>query len=181
LIVSRIGKKPIVIPSGVKVAVAGNRVSVEGPKGKLDQEITSGIAVAVEEGQVLVSRGDNLRQSRANQGLVRALVANMVKGVHLGYRKVLEISGVGYRAETGGRQLVLALGFSHRVEYPIPDGVEVAVEKNTRLTITGIDRQKVGQFTAQIRKIRVPDPYKAKGITYEGERIKRKAGKKAIT
>jgi large subunit ribosomal protein L6 len=178
--VSRIGKKPIVIPQGVKVAIAGSWVSAEGPLGKLDQEVISGITVAVEEGRVLVRRGDNQRQSRARQGLVRALVANMVKGVLEGFQKVLKISGVGYRAETSGKQLVLSLGFSHRVEHAIPDGVDVAIDKNTRITISGIDRQKVGQFAAKIRTIRAPDPYKAKGITYEGERILRKAGKKAI-
>lgn len=177
---SRIGKKPIVIPEGVKVAIAGSLVSAEGPKGKLEQKVISGIAVAVEEGKILVRRGDNQRQSRARQGLVRALVANMVKGVHEGFQKVLEISGVGYRAETSGKQLVLNLGFSHRVEYPIPDGVDVAIEKNTRITVSGIDRQKVGQFAAKIRVVRDPDPYKSKGITYAGERILKKAGKKAI-
>lgn len=177
---SRIGKKPIVIPAGVKVAVSGNQVSAEGPKGKLEQKVIPGISIAVEEGKIFVRRGDNQRQSRARQGLVRALVANMVKGVHEGFQKVLEISGVGYRAETSGKQLVLNLGFSHRVEYPIPDGVNVAIDKNTRITVSGIDRQKVGQFAAQVRAVRDPDPYKAKGVTYEGERILRKAGKKAI-
>ncbi len=177
---SRIGKKPIVIPDGVKVAVAGNQVSAEGPKGKLEQKVIPGINVAVEEGRIFVRRGDDQRQSRARQGLVRALLANMVKGVHEGFQKVLEISGVGYRAETSGKQLVLNLGFSHRAEYPIPEGLNVVVDKNTRITISGIDRQKVGQFAAQIRSVRDPDPYKAKGVTYEGERILRKAGKKAI-
>lgn len=177
---SRIGKKPIVIPEGVKVAIAGDLVSAEGPKGKLEQKVISGIAIAVEEGQVFVRRGDNQRQSRARQGLVRALVANMVKGVHEGFQKVLMINGVGYRAETSGKQLVLSLGFSHRVEYPIPDGVDVAIEKNTRITVSGIDRQTVGQFAAKIRVVRDPDPYKSKGIKYEGERILKKAGKKAI-
>ena len=177
---SLIGKKPIVIPEGVKVAIAGNLVSAQGPKGKLEQKVISGIAVAVEEGKVFVRRGDNQRQSRARQGLVRALVANMVKGVHEGFQKVLEINGVGYRAEMSGKQLILSLGFSHRVEYPIPDGVDVAIEKNTRITVSGIDRQTVGQFAAKIRVVRYPDPYKSKGITYEGERILKKAGKKAI-
>lgn len=177
---SRIGKKPIVIPPGVKIAVAGSQVSAEGPKGKLEQKVISGITIAVEEGKVFVRRGDNQRQSRARQGLVRALVANMVKGVHQGFQKVLEINGVGYRAEASGNQLVLYLGFSHRVKYLIPDGVNVAIDKNTRITVSGIDRQTVGQFAAKIRAVRDPDPYKAKGITYEGERILRKAGKKAI-
>lgn len=177
---SRIGKKPIVIPEGVKVAIADNLVSAEGPKGKLEQKVISGVAIAVEEGKVFVRRGDNQRQSRARQGLARALVANMVKGVHEGFQKVLEINGVGYRAETSGKQLVLSLGFSHRVEYLIPDGVDVAIEKNTRITISGIDRQTVGQFAAKIRTVRDPDPYKNKGIKYEGERILKKAGKKAI-
>jgi large subunit ribosomal protein L6 len=178
--VSRIGKKPIVIPDGVKVAVANNLVTAEGPKGKLEQGVISGITVAVEEGKVFVRRGDNQRQSRAKQGLVRALVANMVQGVHQGFEKILSISGVGYRAEVSGKSLTMHLGFSHRVEFKIPEGVDVTIEKNTRILVRGIERQTVGQFAAQIRAVRDPDPYKAKGITYEGERILRKAGKKAI-
>lgn len=177
---SRIGKKPIVIPDGVKIAVAKNLVTAEGPQGKLEQNVISGITVAVEEGKVFVRRGDNQRQSRAKQGLVRALVANMVRGVHQGFEKVLSISGVGYRAETSGKKLVLHLGFSHRVEFDIPEGVKVSIDKNTRISVKGVERQTVGQFAAQIRATRDPDPYKAKGITYEGERILRKAGKKAI-
>lgn len=177
---SRIGKKPIVIPDGVKVAVANNRVTAEGPKGKLEQSVIKGITVDIEENKVFVRRGDDQRQSRAKQGLVRALVANMVKGVHLGFEKVLTISGVGYRAEASGKKLTLHLGFSHQVEFDIPEGVDVSIEKNTRMSIKGIERQTVGQFAAQVRAIRDPDPYKAKGITYEGERILRKAGKKAI-
>lgn len=177
---SRIGKKPIVIPDGVKVAVANNLVSAEGPQGKLEQGIIPGISVAVEEGKIFVRRGDNQRQSRAKQGLVRALVANMVRGVHQGFEKVLSISGVGYRAEISGKTLTLHLGFSHRVEFAIPEGVAVTIDKNTRISVKGIERQTVGQFAAQIRATRDPDPYKAKGITYEGERILRKAGKKAI-
>jgi large subunit ribosomal protein L6 len=178
--VSRIGKKPIDVPDGVKIAVQGSQVSVEGPKGKLTQGLVPGITVAVEENKILVKRPDNHRQSRANQGLIRALLANMVAGVSKGFERILEISGVGYRAETSGKKLTMVLGYSHKVEIDIPDGLDVSVDKNTRITVRGTDRQLVGQVAAKIRSARNPDPYKAKGITYEGERILRKAGKKAV-
>jgi large subunit ribosomal protein L6 len=178
--VSRIGKKPIDIPDGVKVNVDGSQVSVEGPKGKLTQEVVTGITVATKEGKVVVSRADNQRQTRANQGLIRALIANMVRGVHQGFERTLEISGVGYRAELSGKKLVLHLGFSHKREIEIPERVEVKVDKGDRIVVSGIDRQEVGQIAAMVRATRIPDPYKAKGVTYEGERILRKAGKKAV-
>lgn len=178
---SRIGKKPIEVPGGVKVDVAGGNVSVQGPKGKLEQIIQEGTALVVEGNKVLVSALSNERHNRARQGLMRALVANMINGVHKGFERVLEISGVGYRAEVSGRKLTLLLGFSHPVVQTIPEGVDVAVEKNTKVIIRGIDRHLVGQVAASIRAIKVPDPYKIKGILYEGERIKKKAGKKAVT
>lgn len=177
---SRIGKKPIVIPQGVKVSVGDQQVSVEGPKGSLSRGIVPGITVAVEDAAVVVRRPDNQRQSRAKQGLMRALIANMVKGVDKGFERALEISGVGYRAETSGDKIVLHLGYSHLVELPIPSGIEIQVEKNTKVVVRGIDNQLVGQVASKIRDARRPDPYKAKGVTYEGERILRKAGKKAV-
>jgi large subunit ribosomal protein L6 len=179
--VSRIGKKPVAIPKGVKVAVQAEQVSVEGPKGKLVRAITPGITVKVEEDKVLVTRGGNDRFQRAKHGLVRALIANMIKGAHQGFERSLEISGVGYRVEAAGRKLTFLLGFSHKVEMTIPEKLEVAIDKQTKLTIRGIDCETVGQFAATIRALKDPDPYKAKGIIYEGEKILRKAGKKAIS
>ena len=178
---SRIGKKPIDLPDGVKINIEGDQVSVEGPKGTLSRSVVPGIKVALEDGQIKVSRPDNQRQSRANQGLIRALIANMVQGVNVGFSKTLEISGVGYRAELSGKKLSLHLGYSHICEIEVPEQVEVVVEKGDRVTVRGIDRQQVGQIAAMVRAAKIPDPYKAKGITYEGERILRKAGKKTIS
>jgi large subunit ribosomal protein L6 len=179
--VSRIGKKPIDLPKGVKVAVADQRIVVEGPKGKLEQDMIPGVELAVEEGRVVVSRVKDDRTSRANQGLIRSLLANMVVGVEKGYERALLVSGVGYRAETSGNELTMFLGYSHPVVHKVPDGIEVTVEKNTRIVVKGIDRQAVGQMAAVIRASKVPDPYKIKGVLYEGERIKKKAGKKAVS
>jgi large subunit ribosomal protein L6 len=179
--VSRIGKKAITIPSGIKVNVEDNRVSVQGPKGKLTQVITAGISVAVEKGNVLVTRSDDERGTRAKHGLIRALIQNMIVGTSQGFERSLDINGVGYRAEIKGRSVVLYLGFSHPVEYQIPQGVEVVVEKQTRLIVRGADKEAVGKTAAKIRSFRIPDPYKAKGVTYVGEVIRRKAGKKAIS
>lgn len=177
---SRIGKKPIVVPKGVNVTILGNCVSVQGPKGKLEEEVPVDISVTLEDGKILVRRPNDERPTRARQGLVRALVNNMVKGVSEGFERALEIGGVGYRAELKGRTLVLHLGFSHPVEFAVPSSVEVVVEKPTRLIVRGADRQAVGAAAAKIRSFRQPDPYKAKGVTYAGEVIRRKAGKKAI-
>ncbi len=177
---SRIGKKPIVLPDGVKASLEADRIVIEGPKGKLERRVVNGISVEIESHTIAVRRQDDRRQSRANHGLMRALVSNMVHGVHQGYEKVLEISGVGYRAEKTGDKLVLHLGYSHKVEIEIPKVVEVVVEKPTRMVIKSIDRHQVGQVAANIRATKKPDPYKLKGITYEGEKILQKAGKKAV-
>jgi len=179
--VSRIGKKPIDVPDGVKVSIQGSKVSVVGPKGTLEREVLPGVSVKMEEGKVVVSRLADDRHSRAKQGLIRSLVANMVTGVDKGFERALLISGVGYRAEMSGKKVVFHLGYSHKIEVPIPEKIEVIVNPPTRVLVKGIDREAVGQLAAKIRSLRKPDPYKAKGITYEGERILRKAGKKTIS
>lgn len=173
---SRIGKRPIAIPSGVKVALSGSTISVQGPKGTLSRELTDGVAVSVEADQVVVRRPDE-NSGTAMQGLVRSLVANMVEGVNNGFEKVLEINGVGYRAEIRGKTINLSLGFSHPVEYALPEGIDAEVEKQTKVKIRGIDKELVGATAAKIRSFRAPEPYKGKGIKYAGERIIRKAGK----
>jgi large subunit ribosomal protein L6 len=174
---SRIGKKPITIPAGVKIEVRGNTVAVQGPKGKLETYIPSGIKIEQKDGVLVASRDDE--KNAGFHGLVRALVFNAVNGVTAGWTKELEIVGIGYRAEMKGKNtVVLSLGYSHPIEYPLPSGVDVAIDpKQTRLTVTGIDRQKVGQVSADIRGLRPPDPYKNKGIRYLGERLKKKVGK----
>ena len=177
---SRIGKKAIAIPSGIKVNVDDNRVSVQGPKGKLTLEIAAGISVAVEKGKVLVTRSNDERSTRAKHGLIRALINNMIVGTSQGFERSLDINGVGYRAEIKGRTIVMYLGYSHPIEYQIPQEVEVVVEKQTRLIVRGADKEAVGKTAAKIRSFHIPDPYKAKGVTYVGEVIRRKAGKKAI-
>lgn len=177
---SRIGKKPIDIPDGVKVSVQGSQVSVVGPKGTLSRQVLSGVSVDLKDGKIFIRRSGDDRRSRAKQGLIRALVANMVTGVDKGFERALLISGVGYRAEMSGKNVVFHLGYSHKIEVQIPDKIEVIVDPPTRVLVKGIDREAVGQLAAKIRSLRKPDPYKAKGITYEGERILRKAGKKTI-
>jgi large subunit ribosomal protein L6 len=174
---SRIGKKPIAIPQGVKVTVQGNVVAVQGPKGKLETQIPAGVRVEQQDGHLLALRDDDSKA--ALHGLVRALVNNAVEGVTKGWSRELEIVGIGYRAEMKGKgTVVFTLGYSHPIEYPLPNGIEVAIDpKLTRLTITGIDRQKVGQVAAEIRGLRPPDPYKNKGVRYLGERLKKKVGK----
>lgn len=174
---SRIGKKPITIPSGVEVALAGEIISVKGPKGKLQGSISQGVDVKVDAGNVLVTRAGEGKQAGAVQGLTRTLISNMVDGVTKGFERVLEINGVGYRAELKGKVLSLALGYSHPVEYPLPEGITVEVEKQTKVTVKGIDKQLVGATAAKIRSFRGPEPYKGKGIKYADERILRKAGK----
>lgn len=178
---SRIGKKPVAIPKGVKVAVDGGRLVVEGPKGKLGQDMVPGIEVRLEDDRAVVSRKQDDRQSRANQGLVRSLLANMVHGVDQGFERSLVVSGVGYRAEMSDDKLSLYLGFTNPTVHTIPSDVDVTVEKNTRVVVRGIDRQRVGQVAAIIRSTKSPDPYKLKGIMYEDETIKKKAGKKAVS
>jgi len=175
--VSRIGRRPVAIPSGVSVEVGGDGVRVKGPKGSLRGTMPRGIAVAVEGAAVRFTRADDRKPTKALHGLSRALVANMVRGVTEGFSRELEIEGVGYRAEVDGRNLKLSLGFSHPVTMPIPEGLKVTVEKNTAIRIDGIDRALVGQFAANVRAVRPPEPYKGKGIRYSGERVRRKVGK----
>jgi large subunit ribosomal protein L6 len=174
---SRIGKKPIPIPSGVKVSVTDGAVEVQGPKGKLRQPLPPGIVFAVEDATLVarLEREDKLLGKF--HGLARSLVANAVAGVTEGFKKELDIVGVGYRAELKGKQINFALGYSHPVVFDIPAGIDVAIEKQTHVTVTGIDRQLVGQVAADIRRLRKPDPYKQKGVRYTGEVLKKKAGK----
>jgi large subunit ribosomal protein L6 len=174
---SRIGKKPISLPSGVKVRVADGTFVAEGPKGKVSQAIVDGIAVETSGNVVQLTRRNDERETRARHGLMRALLANAVQGVSLGFSKSLDVVGVGFRAEVKGRQLHMALGFSHPVVFAIPTGVDVAVEKNTRIVVSGADRQQVGQVAAEIRGLRPPDPYKGKGVRYSDERLRLKVGK----
>src|SRR5258706_6038498 len=174
---SRIGKKPIPIPKGVTVTIEGNTVLVQGPKGKLDRVLPSAIKVEQKDGSIVAIREND--SQAALHGLARALVNNAVEGVTKGWTRDLEIVGIGYRAEMKGKGMVVfSLGYSHPVEYPLPTGVECAVDpKQTRLTLTSIDRQKVGQVAAEMRGLRPPDPYKNKGVRYAGERLKKKVGK----
>jgi large subunit ribosomal protein L6 len=173
---SRIGKKPIAIPAGVKIDLSGLTMTVEGPKGKIKRNLAEGVDIKVEQTIVQVEPGE-ARNGRAMQGLTRTLVANMVDGVTRGFERVLEINGVGYRAEVKGAVLNLALGYSHPIEYPLPQGITAEVEKQTKITIRGIDKELVGATAAKIRSFRGPEPYKGKGIKYSDERIIRKAGK----
>ena len=177
---SRIGKKPAKIPAGVKVAVDGNFVQVEGPKGKLRQELRPEVKLAIEGGDVVVSRTEETRQGRAMHGLYRELVVNMLKGVSEGYEKKLEIVGVGYLAALAGKTLQVRAGFANEIHMPIPEGLKVTCPDQNHIVIQGIDKQMVGQFAAEVRSIRKPEPYKGKGIRYDGEVVRRKAGK-AVT
>jgi large subunit ribosomal protein L6 len=174
---SRIGKKPVPIPANVQVTVDGSTVKVKGPKGELAREIRPEIAIRVEDGEIVLERSSEEKQHRAYHGLTRALVANMVTGVTDGYRKSLEIIGVGYRAEKKGQELVLTVGYSHQVRYPEPPGITLSTTSPTVVVIEGIDKQKVGQVAAELRSVRPPEPYKGKGIRYQGEQVRRKAGK----
>jgi large subunit ribosomal protein L6 len=176
---SRIGKKPIPIPAGVKVAVADREISVEGKLGKLVWSHRPEVKVAVEGSEVVVSRDSDDRLPRALHGLTRALVRNMVEGVSTGYEKKLEIQGVGYLAAVQGDTLQLRVGFANEVHKKIPAGLTVACPDQTHIVIKGTDRQKVGQFAAEVRAVRKPEPYKGKGIRYDGEQVRRKAGKTA--
>jgi len=175
---SRIGKLPIAVPSGVDVAIDQSLVTVKGPKGTLSHTIAAPITIErVEDGTLEVRRPDDERISKSLHGLTRTLIANMVVGVTDGYEKKLEIVGVGYRAELKGQQTHLALGYSHPVIYDVPKGIDVAIEKQTHITVTGVDRQLVGQVAANLRRLRKPDPYQQKGVRYTGEVLKKKAGK----
>lgn len=174
---SRIGRLPITVPSGVKVDLNGRDLSVTGPKGTLTMTIAEPIDVAVEADTITVSRPNDERDAKARHGLTRTLVANMITGVTTGYEKGLEIVGTGYRVAAKGTDLEFNLGFSHPVVVKAPDGISFAVESPTKFKVMGIDKQKVGEVAANIRKIRKPEPYKGKGVRYEGEVVRRKAGK----
>ena len=175
---SRIGKLPIEIPAGVDIKLAeGNLLTVKGPLGTLERKLADDMNIAIEAGQVVVTRPSDLKRHRALHGLTRTLIFNMVEGVTKGYAKVLEINGVGYRAAKQGKKLVLTLGYSHPVEMLDPEGIETVLEGQNKITVKGIDKEKVGQFAAEIRTKRPPEPYKGKGIKYADEHIRRKVGK----
>ena len=175
---SRIGKQPVTIPAGVDVVIDGQSVSVKGPKGTLELAVAEPITVARgDDGTILISRPDDERRSRSLHGLSRTLVANLVTGVTEGYTTKMEIFGVGYRVQQKGSNLEFALGYSHPVLIEAPEGITFAVESPTKFSVTGIDKQKVGQISSNIRRLRRPDPYKGKGVRYEGEQIRRKVGK----
>ncbi|MEA2000899.1 MAG: 50S ribosomal protein L6 [Actinomycetota bacterium] len=178
---SRIGKSPVPLPSGVEIKVDGSDVSVKGAKGTLERSFDSRISFSVGEGNVDVVRADDQRETRALHGLSRALLNNMVLGVSEGYRKDLEMVGVGYRASLKGKTIELLVGFSHPVNVEAPDGIVFEVPENTKISVIGIDKQLVGQVAADIRKVRPPEPYKGKGIRYAGEHVRRKAGKAGVT
>ncbi len=174
---SRIGKKPIAIPTWVTVKVDGAIVDVKGPKGQLRQPLPPGIDAAIENGQLVTKKSTDARALDKFHGLARSLVNNAVVGVTEGFKRELDIVGVGYRAEMKGKQVVLALGYSHPVVFDIPHGIDIAIEKQTHLTVTGVDRQLVGQVAANLRRLRQPDPYQQKGVRFTGEVLKKKAGK----
>lgn len=174
---SRVGKQPIAVPSGVTVSVEPGAVRVKGPKGTLSAAVSPLVEITVEGGTISVARREDSRDARSVHGLTRKLVANMVTGVSEGFRRVLEINGVGYRAEAKGNALQLALGYSHPIVFPLPQGVQAKVDKQTVVTLEGSDRQVLGETAAAIRKLRPPEPYKGKGIKYAEEKIRRKAGK----
>lgn len=176
---SRVGNQPIAIPSGVTVDIKDDVILVKGPKGQLSQARVPHVDLAIEDGNLVFKRTTEATQARANHGMIRSLVRNMVTGVTSGFTKNLEVVGIGYRADVKGKKLVLNLGYSHPVEYPVPEGIEVKVDKNTKISVSGIDKQQVGQVAAVIRDFRKPDHYKGKGVRYEGERVRLKAGKSA--
>jgi large subunit ribosomal protein L6 len=176
---SRIGKKPIPVPQGVKIAVEGNTVRVEGPKGQLSQRVPDSVSVRIESNVLTVDRSSDHRNVRALHGLTRSLLANMVHGVKDGFERKLEIVGIGYRALLTGKNLLLALGYSHPVIFPLPDGVQAEIERQVSITLKGADKALLGQVAAKLRALRKPDPYKGKGIKYAEEQIRRKVGKKA--
>ncbi len=175
---SRVGKHPVVVPSGVDVAVAGQAVTVKGKLGELSATLPPEVEIVAENGSVRVNPRDDSIRARAMWGTSRSVIANMVTGVSEGFKVDLEINGVGFRAATSGQVLTLQLGYSHNIEYQIPEGIEVACERPTRIAVSGADRQRVGQVAAEIRAFRKPEPYKGKGIKYANERVRRKEGKK---
>lgn len=174
---SRIGRKPILLPDQVKIAVEGGHISVQGPKGKLSLRLHHSLAVRVEDNRIHCTRPTDSKLHRSLHGLSRTLIANMIEGVTKGFEKKLEMVGVGYRASVQGRNLSLMLGYSHPLIFPLPDGIQVSVESQNLLTVSGSDKQQVGVVAAKIRSLRPPEPYKGKGVKYAGEHIRRKAGK----
>lgn len=174
---SRVGNKSIDIPSGVTVAVQGSNITIKGPNGELSKDLPFSITAKVEDSKVIIGRTDELRLTRGLHGLYRTLVANMIEGVTKGYTRELEIEGVGFKALLQGKKLMISVGFSSPVEYEMPDGIKVTVDANTKLTVSGIDKQKVGEAAAEIRAVFPPEPYKGKGIRYKGEYVRRKVGK----
>ncbi len=176
---SRIGRQPIPVPSGVELTIEPDLVRVKGPKGELQERVSRDMKITQEEGQILVARPSDRRDHRALHGLTRSLVANMVQGVTDGFEKRLEIQGVGYRAALKGKDIELSVGYSHSVTIPAPAGIEFEVPQPTRITVRGSSKQAVGEVAARIRKVRPPEPYKGKGIRYEGEYVQRKVGKRA--
>ncbi len=177
---SRVGVVPVTIPQGTKVDINNNTVSVEGPKGKMQQKILPEVAISIEDNQVTISRKNESKRAKSLHGLYRNIISNMVVGVSQGFSKTLMINGVGYRAEVQNDVLILNLGYSNPIEYLIPEGLTVVCEGNNKIIVSGIDKQKVGQSSAEIRSIRPPEPYKGKGVRYEDEYVRRKIGKAAI-
>ncbi|MDP2943784.1 MAG: 50S ribosomal protein L6 [Candidatus Omnitrophota bacterium] len=174
---SRIGKNPVTVPKEAKVEINERIISVEGPKGKLTREIPRGLSVEHKEGKIFVTRSSDTKFTKALHGLTRVLIANMIKGVIEGYSKALEIIGVGFRAEVKGDKLTMQLGFSHPVNFPIPQDIKIETPKQTQIVVSGIDKEKVGEIASEIRRIFPPEPYKGKGIRYAGEFVKKKIGK----
>ena len=174
---SRIGRKPIPVPTGVDVNVVGQVVSIKGPMGKLDWKLTEGMTVGVNDGQLVVTRAGDARELRAMHGLVRAELSNMIQGVTKGYEKAMEITGVGYKAQLQGREMSFNVGYINPVTFTVPQGIDVKVDKQTLISIRGVDKRLVGQVAANIRSIKPPDVYKQKGIRYAGEVLRKKAGK----
>lgn len=177
---SRIGKNPVAVPDGVDVSIDGSRVTVKGPKGEVSNVLPESVSVKLEDGEVKVERPSDAARDKAMHGLARSLVANMVEGVTEGFSKRLEILGVGYRAEASGDTVRLTLGFSHPIVYDVPEGIEVATPSPTQIEIRGADKQRVGQVAAELRGYRPAEPYKGKGVRYQGEQVRRKAGKTGV-
>jgi len=178
---SRIGKQPVAIAKGVEIQIAGGRVRVKGPKGQLEEAVAPHCKVEVAGAEVRVARDSDEKRAKAMHGLMRALIANMITGVTTGFSKTLDVIGVGYRAEVAGKKLTLTIGYSHPVVVEVPQGIEVVAESQTRLVIKGANKQQVGQFAAEIREIRMPEPYKGKGIRYVDEVVRRKVGKTGVS
>jgi len=177
---SRVAKRPIQLPDGVEIELSPTRITVKGPRGKLGQDLSPLVAVAMEDKRITVGQVVQTKPSKAMSGLIRSLIQNMVIGVSVGFTRILEITGVGFRAEAQGDKLTLNIGYSNPVEFGLPPGIEAAVDKNTRITLRGIDKQLVGQTAARIRALRPPEPYKGKGIKYAEEQIRRKVGKSGV-